>query len=306
MTSRTLLENADASRRRAISHASVLYLSVTRSAVTLQGPARESETTRALVALCIDGFRVGIVAVGEDEAELRKQLVREAVKPRGGLLATKILEQAQKHESPDGRQSESDPLRFFRAGEDAYWDRKWQDPHAFRAGDPKRAANPREILLVEPLSASSWSPHLIRGLLMFALWSSSFTRYRTWPPFLRPRVELSAAGDLSDLEYAELVDQLRSLWGERRVALPEGRIVPPQPLTTSRIAYLASRGLGWAALAISALLLVLQRISAQSSNGAVIAAVVAAVAMLVSRAARGRMATELPRRSASTGRALAP
>src|SRR5688500_16228042 len=38
----------------------VLQLIITRTAISLQGPGRESETTRALVALCVEGARVGI------------------------------------------------------------------------------------------------------------------------------------------------------------------------------------------------------------------------------------------------------
>jgi hypothetical protein len=279
----------------------VLRLNVTRHAITFQGPNRETETTRAVVALCVDGWRVGITAVGETEAEIEARFHAQPVKPIGGLFL-KLIAGTKRSQQLSESLHHRPPLRFIRAGEDAWWDSKWQDPYALRGSDSRRSQETREILLLEPLSEQSWSPHLIRGLFMYVLWTSAFTRDKLWPRFQRPKIELHAAPDLAGLHYAELVDQVRSLWGPKRVALPPGREVEPLPRTKLQTVYRVSRSMWWAALAFA---LLLHHSAGEPPPLAVLFAAVAVIAIIVSRVAKGRMDAELPRRATPT-RAIAP
>jgi hypothetical protein len=281
-------------RKTALYANAVVSLNVTRNVLTVHAPSHGSETTRAIVAVCVDGFRVGIMAAGKEEAELRQELERQPEPaPKRGIRA-KILAAAKARE--DSR-SNPDKLQFFRPGEDAWWDRKWQDPDALRAGDAKRAENPRQILLVNPLSAESWSPHFSRGLLMYLLWTSAPTRAKTWPAFRRPKLELHVTRDFSDLEYAELVDQLHSVWGKNRVLLPAEREVPPPPVTVMQVVHRLSRGVFWLAMTFA---LLINLATGKTSNGVILAVALAAVAVLVRRFARSRMISELPRRKDHT------
>jgi len=265
----------------------VLRLHVSRTALTLEGESRQSETTRASVALGVDGWRAGIIAVGKDEAELRAALAEDSPESPARGLRARIVAAA-------GRLDVSKPeLRIVRPGDDPWWDRKWKDPYALRKAESSRRQGPRELLIVEPLSPSSWSPHLIHGLLFYVLWSSAWTRGKTWPPFRRPKLMLLASDDFRGLEYEELTDQLRIVWGERRVELPVGREVGPRPVTALQITYRLSRTLWWAALLLA---LVLGRPGTEPSSEAVIAAAVAALAIMVSRVAGARAQAELPRR----------
>jgi hypothetical protein len=179
-----------------------------------------------------------------------------------------------------------------RAGEDSYWDAKWQDFKELDRVDLRRPDNPRQVLVVNPLAADTWSPHLTRGMLMYVLWTGILTGHKVWPPFRRPKLELHVAGDFSDLEYAELVDQLRSLWGQNRVQLPSGREVAPRPVTAYSAGYVASRVVVFAAFALAFFASM-----RPGGNSLALAAVgVAGGALLIGRKLKGRSTYELPRR----------
>jgi hypothetical protein len=258
-------------------------LHVSRSAVSVEDPDGWREPTRALVALGIEAGRIGIIGVGEEEAELVERLARTPPKnPYRGMRAKIIAASASR--LPPGAKP-----RVVRPGEDPYWDRTWQDSYALRSADPARSG---EVLLIAPLDERSWSPHLVHGLLMYVLWTSPCTRDRIWPEFRRPQIELRPADDLGGLHYQELVDQLRALWGERRVILPEGRpVAPPPPTPTLRAARIA-HAVFWVALLGSFLL----SRGGKPSVAALIAAGVALVAFLARRVAKARARAELPRR----------
>jgi hypothetical protein len=260
-----------------------LRLHVSRSAVSVEDPDGWREPTRALVALGMEGGKIGIIAVGEEEPELLERLARPVeTAPLRGLRAKIVAASAAS--LPKGAKP-----RVVRAGEDPYWDRTWQDSYAMRSADP---AHSGEVLLIAPLDEQSWSPHLVHGLLMYVLWTSPCTRDRIWPEFRRPQIELRPADDLVGLHYEELVDQLRALWGVRRVVLPEGRPVAPPPETrmvrTARIAH----AVFWVALVGSFLL----ARGGRPSGAALVAAGVALVAFLARRVAKARARAELPRR----------
>jgi hypothetical protein len=245
------------------------------------------ETTPARLALAVERARVGIISVGEGEREVVERLAqRTPVVARG--LAAQILAAAAAREGTKDR----GPPRVARPGEDAWWDEKWKSPYSLRAGDPTRA---RDALLIEPLQEASWSPHLTRGVLYYALWTSPALRDRTWPAFRRPEIELVVADDIRGLHYEELVDELRDLWGEGRIRLPEGRAVAA-PVTPLRITYRVSRVVFWIALAGA---LLLGRPNGAPSQIAVIAAGIAVVAVFVRRVAGARMQVERPRRRAA-------
>lgn len=255
-----------------------IVLHVSRTTIAVQGPDRELDSTRALVALGIEGGRVGIVGVGEDEPTLVERFAKPATDaPLRGLRARIVAAAAA--DLPARTE-----VAVRRPGDDAFWDRIWQDPYAMRTADPSHA---RELLVIEPLSESSWSPHLVQGLLMYALWTSRSTRHKTWPAFRRPRIELRASDDLEGLHYEELVDQLRSLWGAARVELPPDRRVAPPPTTPLTLTARVSHAVFWAALAGS---FVLPR------GVGVVLAGLAVVAFLVRRVALARARVERPRR----------
>lgn len=258
--------------------------------VTVEGPGRRLESTAAVVALTVENGRVGIVGVGENEEELSERLSKRIEGGIGATVAAKILETARRKMDPiDNRE----PLRLLQPGEDPWWDEKWKDPYSLKKGDESRARNPKEVLVVRPLAVESWSPHLVRGLLMYVLWTSAWTRGKTWPAFRRPRVRLTADG-IEGSDYAELVDQLRSLWGTQRVELPADRPVDPPPPTPLRRAYRASRVVWWLSLGAT---LILARLASggSPSSASLAAAAVAAVALMVSRVLRARTEVERPR-----------
>jgi hypothetical protein len=260
-----------------------IRLHISRTAVSIEGPDRARETTRALVALGVEAGRIGIIAVGDDEPELAARFAKPpAAAPARGLRAQIVARAADK--LPADKK-----LRIVRPGDDSYWDRTWQDSYALRSADPTRS---RELLLVAPLSEGSWSPHLAQGLLMYALWTGSWTRNRVWPAFRRPQIELCPAEELCGLHYEELVDQLRALWGARRVLLPAKLPVAPPPPTRMVLTARVSHVLFWVALIGSFLL---SRGGKPSSAG-VIAAAIAIVAFIVRRVALARAKAELPRR----------
>ena len=258
-----------------------LILHVSRHRLSLEGPERKIDTTRALLALGVEGRRVGIVGVGESEEELRKRFAQPPKEPLVRGLAAQILAA-----SSEKLPSETRELRIVRPGDDPFWDRIWRDPYALKAGDPTRS---REVFLIEPLAEDTWSPHLVQGLLMYVLWSSSATRDKTWPAFRRPKFELRADENLTGLHYEELVDQARSLWGEKRVALPADRPVSPRPQTTLTRVATAAHAVFWIALALSVVL--------NPSQLAVVAAGTAVLAFFVRRGAKARATAELPRRA---------
>ena len=271
----------------------MLRLHATRSAITLQTPEGPSETTRAVVAIGIEGFRAGIIAVGEEEAALAPRLVRRlASAGQRRWLARKILKAV---ESRGGvpAPSEEPSVHFVRAGDDPFWDAKWQNFKELERVDLGRPETTNQVLLVNPLAADTWAPHLIRGVLMFMLWTSTFTAHKVWPPFRRPKLELHAAADFSDLEYAELVDQLRSLWGPNRVQLLPEREVAPRPLTALAAGYRATRIVVWTALLIG---LFLSLRAGDASSWTLAALGVAGLAQLIGRKLKGLSAYELPRR----------
>lgn len=271
----------------------MLRLHVTRSAVTLQTPEGPSETTRATVAVGVEGFRAGIIAVGDDEATLARRLAQRVT---GGKqhkwLARKILS-AVETRMPAAASAEPS-VRFVRPGEDPFWDAKWQRFEELERVDLSRPDDARQVLLVEPLAADTWSPHLLRGVLMFVLWTSAFTGDKVWPAFRRPKLELHATGDFSDLEYAELVDQLRSLWGQQRIQLLSGRPVSPRPRTLLDVGYTATRVAVWAALLLA---LFFSLRAGTASWLSIAAATIAGLAVLIGRKLKGRSVYELPRRA---------
>ncbi len=275
----------------------MLRLHATRSAITLQTPEGPSETTRALVAVGIEGFRAGIIAVGEEEAALTRQLSqRPAAATQRKWLARKILKAVETRGGEVSAKREPS-LEFVRPGADPFWDAKWQSFKELERVDLGRPDTSHQVLLVEPLAASTWSPHLTRGVLMFLLWTSTMTGHKVWPSFRRPKLELHVTADFSDLEYAELVDQLRSLWGQKRVQLSPGRQVPPRPLTALAAGYAASRIAVWAAL----LLALFSSLRGDGSQFTLVAVGVAGLALMLGRKLKGLTAYELPRR-ANTGR----
>lgn len=258
-----------------------VILHVSRHRLSLEGPERKIETTRALLALGVEGRRVGIVAVGESEEELRKRFAEPPKEPLVRGLAAQILAASSEKLANDEKE-----LRIVRPGDDPFWDRVWRDPYALKAGDPTRS---REVFLLEPLSEESWSPHLAQGLLMYVLWSGSATRDKTWPAFRRPTLELRADENLSGLHYEELVDQARMLWGEKRITLPADRPVGPRPQTTLTRVAQGAHAVFWIALVASVVL--------NPSQFAVVAAGAAVVAFFVRRGAKARATAELPRRA---------
>jgi hypothetical protein len=273
----------------------VLRLHVTRSAITIQAPEGPSETTRASVALGTEGFRAGILGVGEDETALARRLCEVTANgPQRKWLARKILKAVENRGEDPTPQSEPS-VHFVRPGEDPYWDAKWRDFKELEQVDLGRPDNPRQVLLVNPLAADSWSPHLTRGMLMYILWTGVLTGHKVWPAFRRPKLELHVAGDFSDLEYAELVDQLRSLWGQGRVQLPPGREVAPRPVTAFSAGYAASRIVVWAALALA----FFASMRAGGNTLALVAIGVAGAALLIGRKLKGRSIYELPRRASA-------
>jgi hypothetical protein len=248
--------------------------------VSVEGPRGDRDSTRATVALAVERGRVGIISVGEDEAQLRARLAaRPRVVARG--IAAQILAAA-------AARAEERPLRVFSPGADPWWDAKWRSPKALGDADPTRE---REALLIEPLAETTFSPFLARGLLYYALWTSRFTGDKTWPAFRRPALEVVVDDELRGLQYEELVDELRGIWGHRRLRLP--RPVAPVPLTPARTAYRASRVVFWFAVALA---VVLSRQGGQASSVALVFAGVAALAVIVSRVTASRMQFELPRR----------
>lgn len=274
----------------------MLRLIVSRSTVVLERTSRRLETTRALVALAVERGRVGIIAVGETESELAKRL-SVTVPPEGVRgVAEKILLAAAKN--PEIAEPE---LRFVHPGEDAWWDEKFKDPYSLRHGDASRAQNSRQIFLVAPLSEESWSPHLLRGVMLYVLWTSAATRGKTWPAFLRPKIQIEVAPEISGLHYAELVDQLRSLWGARRIVLPTGKEVDDPPMTPLRLAHRISRVVWIGALVV--MVAVAQAAPGPEPHGiAVIAAVVLALGLMASRVLKARTEAELPRRRSERAR----
>jgi hypothetical protein len=153
-----------------------------------------------------------------------------------------------------------------------------------------------EVLVVEPLAAESWSPHLFRGVLFYVLWTSAWVKGKTWPSFLRPKVELLAEG-MDGLHYAELVDQLQSLWGTNHVVLPAGREVEPAPVTKLDIAYSAARVAWWGGLG-GMILSAFFAATPEPGGPALAAGVVAAIGLMASRVFKARREVELPRRKA--------
>ncbi|HEY6561812.1 MAG TPA: hypothetical protein VI072_31295 [Polyangiaceae bacterium] len=270
----------------------MLRLHVTRSAITIQAPEGPGETTRASVALGTEGFRAGILGVGEDETALARRLCDAAASgSQHRWLARKILNAVEKRVGDSTPRSEPS-VHFVRPGEDPYWDAKWRDFKTLEQVDLGRPDNPRQVLVVNPLGADTWSPHLTRGMLMYVLWTGILTGHKVWPPFRRPKLELHVAGDFSDLEYAELVDQLRSLWGQNRVQLPPGREVAPRPLTAYSAGYVASRVVVFAAFALA----FFSSMRAGGNTLALVAVGVAGAALLIGRKLKGRSIYELPRR----------
>jgi hypothetical protein len=270
----------------------VLRLHVTRSAITLQAPEGASETTRAVVAVGIEGFRTGIISVGEDEAALARRLAQRPAGTQHKWLARKILKAAETRGSDTTPKTEP-RMQFVRPGADPFWDAKWQDFKQLEHVDLGRPDTSQQVLLVDPLGADTWSPHLTRGVVMYALWTSTFTAHKVWPPFRRPRLELHVAADFSDLEYAELVDQLRSLWGQKRVVVPPDRQVSPRPLTALAAGYAATRIAVWAAL----LLALFTSLRADGSTFTLVAVGIAGLALMIGRKLKGLTVYELPRRA---------
>jgi hypothetical protein len=260
-----------------------IRLHVSRNLVSVEGPDRQRESTRALVALGIESGRTGILGVGEDEPELLERLAR----PSSGVPLRGLRAQI-KARAADKLPVESE-LRIVKPGQDSYWDRSWQDSYALRSADPARS---REVLLIAPLSEDSWSPHLVQGLLMYVLWTSSWTKDKLWPELRRPSIELCPSEDLRGLHYEELVDQLRTLWGKQRVLLPADLpVVEPPATRTVRIAR-AGHVIFWIALVSSFVIWSIGR----ASGAGLVSAFVALVAFLVRRAALARAKAELPRR----------
>jgi hypothetical protein len=255
---------------------------VSRSVVSVEGPQGDRDSTRATVALAVERWRVGIISVGEDESQVRARLAARP-RPVARGIAAQILAAA-------AARAEQRPLRVFSPGEDPWWDERWRTPRALGDADPTRE---REALLIEPLAETSFSPFLARGLLYYALWTSRFTCDKTWPAFRRPSLELEVNDDLRGLHYEELVDELREIWGQRRLKL--ARPVAPAPLTPARKAYRGSRVVFWFAIALA---VVLSRQGGRASSVALVLAGVAAVAVIASRVAASRMQFELPRRRA--------
>jgi hypothetical protein len=180
------------------------------------------------------------------------------------------------------------------AGDDPWWDEKWQNAYSLRRGDDRRGRDPVEVFVAEPLSVESWSPHLLRGVLFYVLWTSAWTKGKTWPSFLRPKVELLADG-IDGLHYAELVDQLQSLWGMHRVVLPPGREVEPAPVTKLDIAYSAARVVWWGGLG-GMVLSAFFAATPEPGGAALIAGAAAALGLTASRVLNARREVELPRR----------
>jgi hypothetical protein len=123
--------------------------------------------------------------------------------------------------------------------------------YALRSAEPPRA---NELLLVAPLDEKSFSPHLVHGLLMYVLYTSRHTRQKLWPAFRRPALELRPSRDLRGRDYEELVDQLRALWGKRRVLLPPDLPVGPPPPTRLSTTARISHAVFWLALLASIVL----------------------------------------------------
>jgi hypothetical protein len=228
----------------------------------------------------VERGRVGIISVGEDESQVRTRL---ATRPR--LVARGIAAQIV---AAAAARTEQRPLRVLSPGEDPWWDEKWRTPKALGDADPTRE---REALLIEPLAETSFSPFLARGLLYYALWTSRFTCDKTWPAFRRPVLEVVVSDDLCGVQYEELIDELREIWGQGRLKL--ARPVAPVPLTPARRAYRASRVVFWFAVGLA---VVLSRQGGRASSVALVLAGVAAVAVIVSRVTASRMRFELPRR----------
>jgi hypothetical protein len=273
-----------------VSSPAVPRLLVSRSLISVEGPESQPETTRAVLALAVERGRVGIMAVGEDERKLLTRVTeRVAAAPRRGI-AGQILAAAAARLDTRAREP-----RIVHPGEEPWWDTKWHDPYSMRHGNPGRG---HEILVIEPLSEVSFSPHLIRGLLFYVLWTSRWTRDKTWPAFRRPTLQLEVSDDLRGRDYEEVVDQLRSLWGASRVVLPPGRPVSPLPVTPLQIIYRASRIAFWFALALS---LALIKPGSDPPMAAVVAAAVAAVAIIARRVSKARLDVELSRRTAAKG-----
>jgi hypothetical protein len=268
----------------------VLRLRISRTVVVLEGPDRTLESTPAVVALTVERGRVGICSVGETDEQLRERLTRELDAVGRNPLAARLAREAE-HRAR-GSVPRAPRMQLVRPGEDPWWDRRIVDPYALRSGEHRRSHDPREIFIVHPLAEDTWSPHLIRGLLVYVFWASPWTRMRTWPPFLRPHVELVIADDIAGVDRAELVDTIRALWGGSRVRLPPGQAVGPLPLTRLRVSYVVSRALWWAAA-------VTMLVAAHPEPGppAVVAGVIAAAALFTSRVLRARLEADRPRRS---------
>lgn len=259
-----------------------IRLHVSEHVVSVEGPNGERDSTRALVALGSEAGRIGIVGVGEDEPELLARLREKQKQPVRGLGARIIAA------ADDG--SERKPLTVVRPFDDAYWDRAWRDLYALRRAE---FGHDHEILLIPPLASDTFSPHLVQGLLMYALWTSSVTGRRVWPAFRRPKLELVADPALGQLEYEELVDQLWLLWGKRRVILPADRPVAPPPETRSARIARAAHVVFWLALVASVAL----SGRFQGSPAAIVAALIAVAAWLARRTLIARSRAERPRRA---------
>jgi hypothetical protein len=263
---------------------------MSRSVVSLSKGGIERESYRATIGLTVDGGKVGICSAAETEAEMLERMSQVVEPITRRIVARALVREAEK------RSGDTDALTpklaIVRPGEDPWWDRRIHDPDSLRSGEHRRSHDPREILVLNPLAPETFSPYLIRGLLVYVFWTATLTRSRVHFRPLHPKLSLEIASDIEGVDRAEVVDTVRHLWGAERVVLPPGEDIPPLPRTRDESIYRALRALWWLSAAT-------MLIAAYPEPGpvAVIAGVVAAVSLFTSRVLRGRLDIARPRRA---------
>ena len=131
-----------------------------------------------------------------------------------------------------------EPPRVVVPGDNARWDAWWpaKDPRAGLDGDVS------SVLVIEPMRAETWSAAGVDATLRFAIGQSS--RMQGLGQLLRPRASLEVSSDLSEAEYAQVVDVVRDVLGFG-VSLPKER--PAEQITLRRSLAPLALPLSWVA-----------------------------------------------------------
>lgn len=197
-------------------------LYITRAHVTLQTSVDQRITHRAVLALCIEEAEPRILAVGADVAE---------------VVAT---------QKPNASGTENH-LTITAPGELSAWNSVWSWPRPAPAALP----DANSCLVIWPLRAGSWAPHITASLLRLMLIEA---RLHERPTKRKHTIVVDFAADFSPSERTDLYDAITTMLERDGLRFRAAQYVPPTFAATRDRHQTAHLGLGMALLTLGAIM----------------------------------------------------